>query len=240
MAEARQLVERVGTLLPEVDVSAGYLELAEPPVLEAIGRAVERGVKQLTVAPLLLLAAGHAQRDIPALITEAAARWPHVRWKLAQHLGMHEGLLQLSQMRYREAVDSAEQPLDADPLLLVVGRGSTDQAAIAELNQYARRLAERLSVDRLECCFLAMAEPPLEAGLERAAASGARSVVILPHLLLQGDLLQRLAAQVAHARGRWPNQQWLLAGHLGPDRLLAEVVASRAGGAMPYRVEVAG
>src|SRR5262245_11520322 len=51
-----------------------YLEFAGPTIAQGVDRAVARGAHRLTVAPILLFAAGHAKQDIPAAVMNAAAR----------------------------------------------------------------------------------------------------------------------------------------------------------------------
>ena len=59
-----------------VPVEPCFLELAEPDIQTGVARLAQRGVKHLTVAPLLLFAAGHAKHDIPRGVAAAVARYP--------------------------------------------------------------------------------------------------------------------------------------------------------------------
>ncbi|MEE3220587.1 MAG: CbiX/SirB N-terminal domain-containing protein, partial [Planctomycetota bacterium] len=49
----------------EIVVEPAFLELTEPTIDDAVTRLADRGVRRMTVMPLLLFAAGHAKRDIP-------------------------------------------------------------------------------------------------------------------------------------------------------------------------------
>ena len=71
LAEFHCLARKVTELLPEAAVEPCFLELAEPDIPTAVNRLMERGIRQLTVAPMLLFAAGHAKRDIPAAVAAA-------------------------------------------------------------------------------------------------------------------------------------------------------------------------
>ena len=54
---------------------------------------VERGAQQVAVVPMLLLAAGHAKRDIPATIQELSAEFPDTSLTLCRHVGEHEAIV---------------------------------------------------------------------------------------------------------------------------------------------------
>src|SRR5258707_5141020 len=71
------VVERVRVAASE-PVEGCFLELARPTIGEGLARLVDRGVRRVTVVPVLLFAAGHAKRDIPAAVEEAAARHPEI------------------------------------------------------------------------------------------------------------------------------------------------------------------
>lgn len=95
-----------------------FLELVEPSIDAAIDQLVDTGVSHVAVAPLLLFAAGHAKRDVPAAIEAARNRHPHVRFSVGPHLGCHPRLLELSARRFRAAQrvrgDSGMHVGDAD------------------------------------------------------------------------------------------------------------------------------
>ena len=92
------------------------------------------------------------------------------------------------------------------------------------MNRFVHLRAELTPVDRVEVCFVAMAEPSFATTLPRVAELGYRRVVVQPHLLFAGDLLAEVGTAVAQiARGR-TDQQWLVTAELGPDPLLAQAV----------------
>ncbi len=73
LAEFQTIARRVAEVADGFLVEACYLELAEPSIATAMRRLLERGVRRVTVAPLLLFAAGHAKRDIPGAVEAARA-----------------------------------------------------------------------------------------------------------------------------------------------------------------------
>ncbi len=60
--------ELVREALREHLVEACFLELRKPDLAAGFSRLVQRGARRVAVVPMLLLAAGHANRDIPAIV----------------------------------------------------------------------------------------------------------------------------------------------------------------------------
>jgi sirohydrochlorin cobaltochelatase len=225
VAEFRQLVDQVATARPDWIVEPCFLELAEPHVPKGLDHAVERGATRIVALPLLLFAAGHAKRDVPELLEAARNRHPQVDFLQADHLGCHPSLVELSVERYR-AVASLTPP--EKTLLLLIGRGSYDPTANAEMAQFARLCWEAERVGWYEVAFTAMTAPLLDAAIPVVAAMPFERVVVQPHLLFVGELLDRIRVAVSDAQSRYPNKQWELAKHLGPDPLLVKAVWDRA------------
>ena len=130
-------------------VEPAYLELASPTVSVGLDRLVEQGVRRLVAAPLLLIAAGHAKRDIPAAVRAAAGRHAGVEWCQAEHLSCHSSLLELSAQRFHAALGSARRDVRHCRLLLI-GRGSHDPEAVGEMLRYASLLGERVGAGEVE------------------------------------------------------------------------------------------
>ncbi len=227
-AEFAELVRAVAALSPATIVEGCFLELVEPDVLRGVARAIERGASRLAVVPLLLVSAGHAKRDIPRLIAAAAEQFPAATISQMPHLGAHPAVLDLAQRRYAAALaDRAVVPA-GETLHLIVGRGTKDPAANAALCNFARQRREQSQAGWLEACFLAMTEPSLEQALRVLPHLPFRRVVVEPHLLFQGELLDRVRAMVAEAAPRWPNREFIVAERLGPEESLAKAVLELA------------
>jgi sirohydrochlorin cobaltochelatase len=218
-------------------VEGGFLELAEPNIEQAVARLVERGVERLTVAPLLLFAAGHVKRDLPRAVRTALQRHPAVQWRQAGHLGCQPALLELSARRFHEALPGREPRAAEETLLLMVGRGSFDAGASAETRRFAALRAERTPAGRVETCFYAMAEPSLDAMLAKITNCSYRRVIVQPHLLFHGELLAAIRERTRQAAQTAPRQEWIVTEHLGPDRLLAQALWERADAAWEAKEE---
>ncbi len=269
LLDTAALVQR---LLPDSPLEAGFLELAEPSIPAALARLSARlpgdsGPQptfggQLLIAPLLLFAAGHAKRDIPAAVERAADLCGFDGGiRQVEHLGCQRALLRLSELRYQQAIAGRAAIAPEQTLLVFVGRGSRDEQATAEMHEFARRRIERTPVGQSQVCFVAMAEPRFESVLQQISEelrwgklASVRRVVVQPHLMFRGELLERIKHRVLnHVGGKQQNRlwddpresctdesvgeanaavdargvEWLVAAHLGCHQLLAEAIAAR-------------
>jgi sirohydrochlorin cobaltochelatase len=180
-------------------VAGGFIELSPPPLKDAVSGLVAAGHRDLTAVPLILLAAGHAKGDIPAALARERERHSGLRTRYARPLGPHPVILQLLRRRLHETLTATPAAADADAVLLV-GRGTTDPDANADLFRAARLLWEtsrELGVRQVEPAFVSLAQPSVADGLDRLRALGARRVVVLPFFLFPGVLPTRIHAQAA-------------------------------------------
>lgn len=216
----------IAELAAGTPVEPCFLEFAEPSIPAGFRALADRGVRRVVVVPVLLFAAGHAKRDIPAAVAAAAGAYPQIEVEQCGHLGCHEALVQLSQQRYEEAI-AGRQPLVAgSTALILVGRGSRDPEATAEMRQFAAlRSCEALQA---RTAYVAMAEPALEAMLNKVAASDVARGVVQPHLLFGGVLVDRIGETVARFAKAHSHIEWITAGHLGPEPLVAAAALARA------------
>ena len=102
-----------------VAVEPAHMELASPTIADAFARCVACGAEEVVCAPFFLSMGRHMKEDIPALMSEAAAAHPAVRWSIAAPLGaqpsmpalMHEAILacreEAAAARSREGEDEA-------------------------------------------------------------------------------------------------------------------------------------
>lgn len=227
--ELRSVAGQTAAACPGLVVEHCFLELAVPDIAQGIERCVQRGVRRLMVQPLLLFAAGHAKQDIPQEVQQAQHRFPQLEITVSPHLGCHPQLLELSELRYTEALANRPPVSDSETLLLMVGRGSRDPEANSEMVSFSRLRWERRRLGWVETCFTAMTWPSLADGLAAAARLAQRRIVVQPHLLFRGELLARIREETAAAAARHASYDWILVGHLGPHPLLVRSILDRAG-----------
>lgn len=220
---ARQLAVR----LAPCPVEPAFLELQAPAIDAGVRRLRERGATRIVAAPLLLFAAGHAKRDIPQAVADACAG-SGLEHRLAcvqaGHLGCHPAIVELSQRRFQQALAKQPAVAAAHTALVLVGRGSQDETATAEMHEFARIRHEPKDAAECVVCFLAMARPPLAETFAEVAGRHFRRIIVQSHLLFSGELAESLQRAVVEQALKHPAQQWLV------TPLLADPQDSPAGG----------
>ncbi len=198
-------------------VELAYLEMAAPTIEEAVSRLVEQHVQRLVVVPLLLFAAGHAKEDIPAAVRSALAAAGTLDLPTVQTnpFGLQEPIIELAAARFHEA--AVPRIVAPETLLLLIGRGSRDAEATADMQQLGELLHQRLGIGRTHVGFLAMAQPSAQDIIRAAAASPFRQVVVQPHLLFHGELLDRLGQDFSAAATAAPEKIWRMSRVLGEE-----------------------
>ncbi|HKB31855.1 MAG TPA: sirohydrochlorin chelatase [Streptosporangiaceae bacterium] len=205
------LRERVATLLAPgcADVAGGFIELSEPPLSTAVDVLAAAGHRRVVAVPVVLGAAGHTKGDIPAALAAQRGRHPGMSFAYGRPLGPHPVLLSVLGDRIGDALRHGHRRAQAatsgdglrDPLaVLVVGRGSTDPDANAEMYKTTRLLWEthqtgQQRVALAETAFVSLARPGVAEGLDRCRRLGARRVVVARYFLFPGVLPDRVATQ---------------------------------------------
>ncbi len=202
----------------------GFIELAAPSVDDAIDELVTRGATEIVSVPLVLLAAGHLKNDGPAALARARARHPRVHFDLARDLGIEPHILEVTTDRIRAAAGDAEEEKLG---VALIGRGSSDPDACADLWKVSRLLADGRGLGTVEPGFVSVAAPSITATLERLRLLGAGTAVLAPFFLFPGVLLNRIYAEAASWAQDHPEVEVRGAGHLGPDPRLAHLVLER-------------
>jgi sirohydrochlorin cobaltochelatase len=196
------LAGRVGKLAAAdgTRVAGGFIELSAPALREAVADlaaaspgppAAAGGKASIVAVPLMLSAAGHAKGDIPAALAREQTRHPGVSFSYGRPLGPHPALIDLLAARIAAVAG------DTSPAVLVVGRGSTDPDANADVAKTARLLWEGRDYPLAETAFVSLARPGVTEGLERCRLLGAGQIVVARYFLFPGVLPDRVAEQAA-------------------------------------------
>jgi sirohydrochlorin ferrochelatase len=94
-------------------VEAAFLELASPTIEEGAETCVGQGAEQVVLVPFFLSAGVHVQRDLTAAHEKLSARFPAVRFVLAEPFGRHPLLLEIVLERVEQALlPTSESPPD--------------------------------------------------------------------------------------------------------------------------------
>jgi sirohydrochlorin cobaltochelatase len=219
-------VERVRARMAAatVDAAGGFIELSAPAVGEAWAELVGLGHRRMAAVPLVLVAAGHGKGDIPAALEREVRRHPGTSFRFGRPLGPHPLLLDLLEQRIAAVSDRAAWPETA---VLLVGRGSTDPDANAEVCKVSRLLQETRGFAFVETAFVSLATPSVPDGLERVRRLGARRVVVAPYFLFDGVLPQRVVHQSVAFGESTAELDVAVAGYLGDCDELVDLVVER-------------
>jgi sirohydrochlorin cobaltochelatase len=228
VAAFRALAARVGDMAGRdgTQVAGGFIELSAPPLRDSVSLLTSTAPARLVAVPLMLSAAGHAKGDIPAALARERTRHPGLTWTYGRPLGPHPALLELLAARI-----AAVSGPDA-PAVLLVGRGSTDPDANADVVKTARLLWEGRDYPLAETAFVSLARPDVAEGLERcrllgAGLSGARRIVVARYFLFPGVLPDRVAEQAAAYAAAHPELDIRCADVLGDCDEIAALVYER-------------
>lgn len=233
----------------DLDVSHGYIELAEPEMSEAL-RSAAQHADEVVALPLQLFHALHVKNDIPLALKELRAEFPHVRFHAADALGTHPSLAALA---WKRACETEAVPCDdpSDVSVVMVGRGASDPGATSDFYKMVRLFAEGQGLRWVVPCFIAIAEPRLEQTLDFVARTRPGKLLVVPYFLLTGVLMERIQEKCRAFAQDYPWVPVEVAPPLGLDDLLLDVMderleqALRGDHALPcdtckYRIELPG
>lgn len=226
-AQTHRIADLVAAARPGTIIELGFLEMSDPPAARALDDLVARGCRQIVVLPLLLLGAGHAKSDVPAVVVEGRQRHPEVAIAYGSPLGVTGELVAIAGANLAGASSPGCAPGAGGPLpLLVVARGTSDPDANAEATRAARLVAEWHGSTLLHVGFTGMTWPSVPDALEQMAALTPGPFAVFFWFLCHGRLIERARDQIAAfeaASGRTVVD----AGYLGPDPELVTPVLTR-------------
>lgn len=205
-------------------VTVGFIELAEPTAAEALDAAAAVADEVIAV-PAVLLAAGHAKNDVPLAVVQARLRHSRKRFVASRPLGVHPALLGALSERFAAVAPHMEPGRTA---VLLVGRGSSDPDANAEMHRIARLFAERRGLLDVAVGYLGVTTPTPEEALRSLLLHRPRAVVVLPYLLYPGVLVSRLRAQFAEIAPLHPRVAFAVAEPLGTHPAVEATILDRA------------
>lgn len=222
-AEAQNFVKKAMKFTEAPIQECCFLELAEPSIYEGFERCIRRGAKRVAVVPVLLLTANHAKKDIPEILQALKSRYPETIIRYGQPLGVQERIVDVLAEKISEK-SSSPQALD----ILLVGRGSSDQEAVADTRRIADLLRSKKPYASVQVGFLAAAEPKFHDLLRHMAeADRAKQIVIVPYLLFNGMLMKDIRQAAANLKLE-EGQQVIVCDYLGDHPHLLKALSQRA------------
>lgn len=229
--EMLTLAEQVAAALPDVVVDVGFLEMTDPPAGKVIDSLVERGCGRVTVLPLVLLGAGHAKSDVPAVALEARRRHPSVDIRLGGPLGVSRLAVSLIGEAVLEAAGGPGLPL------LVVARGTSDPDANGDAFKAARLIGEWTGAPFVHVGFSGVTGPSVREAADVFQRLGHRRVAVAWWYLCYGRLIERGRAELAEFAAA-TGVALVDAGYLGPDGRLVPLIMDRYREALEGTVHV--
>ena len=222
--EAKQFLQSVMGEVKEPIQEISFLELTEPSIEEGFRSCVEQGATSIAVVPLFLLAAGHMKHDIPDALRSLQKQYPHIAVTITEAFGVQNMILDAMTELIMD-IAGLFSPNDA---VLIVGRGSSDDAIHENFSSIVAGLKSRLGIENIGVCYLAAATPTFEEGLERVCQEASGSVVVVPYLLFGGLLLSEV--QSAVKKKQQTGKSIVVTKALSKHAAIKEIVVERASG----------
>jgi sirohydrochlorin ferrochelatase len=173
----------------------------------------------VVVLPLVLLGAGHAKSDVPALVIEGRQRHPDLHVHFGSPLGISRDLIGILGDTLTDAGASGL------PLLLVA-RGTSDPDANGDAHKVSRLLGEWIGAPFVHTAFTGVTVPTVPDGLEVFARLGFDRMAVAFWFLCTGVLVERARAEMA-AFSAATGIGVIDAGYLGPDPRLVPAIVER-------------
>jgi sirohydrochlorin cobaltochelatase len=222
---AASLRARLARAAPGRDFATGYLEFAQPTIGEGLAALTAHGARQILAIPGMLFAASHVKNDLPWEMNSFMAANPGVEVRLGRDLGIDPKLLDAAAERIAAAVPEGR----SDALLVVVGRGTNDPDANSNIAKIARMLWEGMGFGWAEAAFSGVAQPRVDAALERGALLGFRRIVVFPYFLFTGILVKRIYDQTDSVAARLPDIEFVKARYLRDHPSVIDAFVDRIG-----------
>lgn len=98
-SEANNILKSIAKIIKpkflRINIEYAFLELAEPNVRNVIDKLVADHYDSIYVVPYFLYSGNHVSRDIPEIIDEYKVKYPNIKLKLGDYLGIDERLAEL-------------------------------------------------------------------------------------------------------------------------------------------------
>lgn len=173
----------------------GFLENAQPSILEAIEQCILLGAKQITVIPVLLLPGIHVTVDIPAVISKAKVLYPELVFRYGTTIGTDNIIVEI----LADCLAESGFTGNAGEAVLLVGHGSREREAMEGMERLAAKLWGKLG-RKIETGYLTARPGYLEKAEEMVSGHAAK-LYVMPFLLFAGgfrvkieDAFSRLGA----------------------------------------------
>ncbi|GAB6158357.1 CbiX/SirB N-terminal domain-containing protein [Desulfotomaculum varum] len=100
--EITAIAEQIKAAGPTALYETCFLQFGQPDLPRAVAKLNRAGVKKITVIPLLLVVGRHIRNELPALLQQLKAEYPHITFVLAPHLGADRRIAEIALERMKQ------------------------------------------------------------------------------------------------------------------------------------------
>ncbi len=221
-----QFAQKVEQALGE-SVTLGALEHFEPDLDSVIAQVCQEA-DEIRVMPLFLFAAYHCKKDIPTYIERAQKQYPDKKFHVSPALGAHPLMIDIVNQSIEQVLDRSAKVDPKETLLLVIGRGTSDQEVIEELKGIGKQVQKKWNFGQLEFCYMAVNKPTIEDGFALCRQTTAKRIIVVPYLLFYGVLLDKIIKSFQEINQSRPETEVHVSKVLGNHPNVVEAVLERA------------
>ena len=98
-----QVIEALRKKEPATIFQAGFLEIQSPNIPDGIEVCLNQGADEVIVIPYFVQAGKHVVQDIPRIVSEVKAKYPHKNIRLAEYLSFDPRIVSVVEDRVRQA-----------------------------------------------------------------------------------------------------------------------------------------
>ncbi|WP_440134465.1 sirohydrochlorin chelatase [Chitinophaga sancti] len=219
----KELVGLLRERYPDYMVDYGFLEFSHPVYAAAVERMYMAGVREILAIPAILFAGAHAKNDIPYEMNTLQSQYKGLSIRLSRHIGITPSILKLARQLIVQAGGTGDL---SDACLLVVGRGTSDPDANADVAKMTRMLWEGMGFGFATTAYIGVTKPLLQEALPLVELLPYKRVIAVPLFLFTGVLLKKIYAQLEEYREQTEKEVLYTSG-FECDELLLETIDER-------------
>ncbi|RFM32949.1 sirohydrochlorin chelatase [Chitinophaga silvisoli] len=219
----KELVTLLKERYPSYMVDYGFLEFSHPVYAAAVERMYLAGVREILAIPAILFAGAHAKNDIPYEMNTLQHQYEGLTIRLGRHIGITPAILKLAQKLILAAGGTGDL---SDACLLVIGRGTSDPDANADVAKMTRMLWEGMGFGFATTAYIGVTKPLLQEALPIVNLLPYKRVIALPVFLFTGILLKKIYGQLEEYRSQ-TDKEILYTPGFECDELLLETIDER-------------
>ena len=215
------------TYLSNYDVESGFLEFCHPTIEQGFQNLKNLGHKKIFALPIMMFAANHIKNDLPSEINNFINKNKNIQIQFGRPLTIDPYLLKACKERIEESLIHHKNINKKNILLMVVGRGTSDPDANANIYKLSRLLHEGLGFGKTEVSYSGTAKPYIDEGLRESMKLSYPYVVVFPYFLFSGVLINRIYEKTDLISKEFPNIKIIKAQYLNNHPMVIKSLFNR-------------